>query len=1468
TCITQSCVIFVFFLDSTEHKSVELFFAGTQRFFPLRFVCHAHTQPPPATPASRQAIDSSCAFAEADIHISGEHPLYLFPVPCRKHRCHSLLVPQKRMRIFAFIMALGAAVAGTSSTQKDAIGCFADDQSDRVLAAKWSSHAMTPEACAVYCVKQSSGYVYYATQSGQECWCQDENIDLRHGEGTCDFRCSGDERTVCGGFDSFSLYKLEEAVVPSSPTDDSYVGCFADDRDDRVLVAMTSSREMTSEVCAAYCADNSSRNKYYATQYGEECWCAASVDLRHGEGTCDYACTGAPGKTCGGSDAFDLFELESPSPPLEDYYLGCFADDRDDRVLEDKTSSGDMTVQVCEDYCIARNKPFFAVQWGNECWCGGCELLDDGQHRYDRHGPTSCSGYPCTGETSRDCGSFDAFSLYYRGTCGGPATASPTGFPTMGHPMTSTSETWTFPPTATPSASPTTAPIIGSESQFLSWLYEGTEVKIGEAAEWDAIMWFEIPDSGGQLAELYYSDERLQEIQVDTEVYRVEYDTNGEFSDLILVDFNDRRLLESGEQGDYHLPSWLNANTIQDVMTSRIECDLCNSLVTIVCTASFRGCGEIKVSSLLTLALRTTCEAVGLACSYNAGVPGEFDACKDFFCCDRSKCGKFGDCYDEVGEQCCDDGSAVPMNGCCAGDDLDFTCGEASLGSDGVRPLLCYDPDTEQCCGPNDFIRPKSECCPGQEECGGKCYDASKFQCCDGTVATCCNEEVPCGDRCHDTQKTQCCPDGNILDQDECCAGLVGFNGAVNCCADGSIVQANECCPGQEKCQGTCYDPTTRECCEQGPLVEGCPRACDDGSTVLKANGECCPNEVQCLYGSSCYIPEKSICCEDDTVVDIGATCPLDTPPTPAPTTPAPQPIQNVVPKRGGSVDGDPHIRLYDGGSGYDCHGQGEFVITKAATTDSEVQGRFQQWSQNPNPAVTVTTSVAMREGSSSVVQASPAASGGLEVLVDGEPYDEVAGVVTGVALEVTSAKVEMRFPSGLDVFVFVTSNGILRVNVYAPLDLATTGLLGNNNGELYDDWKTVDGEIVEFAVPGRPTTVAEGTNYCTTNWCTTQETSIFAYADGEDHGTFDLCDAVYSPPVLPDVVPASTTDLCGDNANCIFDALLAGEDVGQATLEGEEADRLYQEAIGGLCASNSFSSTGMPPCTACPAGEVSGTGATSCILEQEAVGGLNTPHNIPENIAAAMLADAAGGFAGPGSLTRSPAGTIELTEADLGSVSLSGTFVRDDSAELPLSASVFFYVENAEHPDDFFRGHEDLATFTGDFSKVVTDIPVGSSRLFLSFVVEDPAEALNGAEAAAGSVFTLDVSNMGCTPSLTITLEVGTARASLFVTEPGGKSVAGFMDNGYGDVGFFQNVERFAVQNYIIYSGLDPGIGLMLGEFEASLVVLSNPMPSPMFLTARVSGEVVWTEEIVEDSDSHFTVSLTDYDPSCGGNP
>lgn len=255
-------------------------------------------------------------------------------------------------------------------------------------------------------------------------------------------------------------------------------------------------------------------------------------------------------------------------------------------------------------------------------------------------------------------------------------------------------------------------------------------MKVRETAEWAAIMWFEVPESGGQLAELYFNEELLQQLRVGTELYRLEYDTNGEISDLVPVDFDGRRVLQSEEQDDYHLPAWLTRDTLKGVANSKIGCTSCALIVNTVCGGIQEVCQPSlfnplwwlrSAHPLVLLAVEVACGASQVICTYDAFAifapaidPELYIFCEDIFCCDRSKCGWFGECYDEEDEKCCDDGNfLVPMDGCCPGDNLDFTCGEGPLGGDGVRPLLCYNPDAEQCCA-NDVIHPKSQCCPGQ----------------------------------------------------------------------------------------------------------------------------------------------------------------------------------------------------------------------------------------------------------------------------------------------------------------------------------------------------------------------------------------------------------------------------------------------------------------------------------------------------------------------------------------------------------------------------------------------------------------------------------------------------------------------------------------------------------------------------------------------------------------------------------
>lgn len=119
---------------------------------------------------------------------------------------------------------------------------------------------------------------YFGTQYGRECWCGDEDTDFsQHGDGDCDYSCTGDTWELCGGYFAITSYAREDgyyggidtvevdtrnptpapAPTPTSTTSSSsvteefsYLGCFADeDGDGRVLSDQVVSDDMTLKVC-------------------------------------------------------------------------------------------------------------------------------------------------------------------------------------------------------------------------------------------------------------------------------------------------------------------------------------------------------------------------------------------------------------------------------------------------------------------------------------------------------------------------------------------------------------------------------------------------------------------------------------------------------------------------------------------------------------------------------------------------------------------------------------------------------------------------------------------------------------------------------------------------------------------------------------------------------------------------------------------------------------------------------------------------------------------------------------------------------------------------------------------------------------------------------------------------------------------------------------------------------------------
>lgn len=64
------------------------------------------------------------------------------------------------------------------------------------------------------------------------------------GVGTCDQECTGDYTEIRGDHNATSVYE-PSATVPPGPT---YVGCYADSKNDRIMLYEESSSTMTNKV--------------------------------------------------------------------------------------------------------------------------------------------------------------------------------------------------------------------------------------------------------------------------------------------------------------------------------------------------------------------------------------------------------------------------------------------------------------------------------------------------------------------------------------------------------------------------------------------------------------------------------------------------------------------------------------------------------------------------------------------------------------------------------------------------------------------------------------------------------------------------------------------------------------------------------------------------------------------------------------------------------------------------------------------------------------------------------------------------------------------------------------------------------------------------------------------------------------------------------------------------------------------
>ncbi len=206
------------------------------------------------------------------------------------------------------VVAPVIAPAGISS-----LGCWADSASPRAFIQNIAGVTYTITTCAA--AAKSAGYQYMGLQNGGECWASNNLAEVKqYGASThCTTVCQAAAGSTCGGPWANAVYTTGgTATAPTTTTTVtvakfSGLGCWTDGNP-RAMSMNYAGLTHTADTC--YVAAMTGRYKYFALQYGGECW--ASNDLastkRYGVSSqCTMACRADATAVCGGNNANQVY---------------------------------------------------------------------------------------------------------------------------------------------------------------------------------------------------------------------------------------------------------------------------------------------------------------------------------------------------------------------------------------------------------------------------------------------------------------------------------------------------------------------------------------------------------------------------------------------------------------------------------------------------------------------------------------------------------------------------------------------------------------------------------------------------------------------------------------------------------------------------------------------------------------------------------------------------------------------------------------------------------------------------------------------------------------------------------------------------------------------------------------------------------------------------------------------------------
>ncbi len=192
----------------------------------------------------------------------------------------------------------------TSTSGWVPLGCYVELTPRLLSLAATASDTMTPAVCQSFCASKS--YPYAGVEYGRECYCGSSlGSSSTPGQSGCTMMCAGDPLQVCGGSNRLNVYNNmafnAPALVPAVGNY-SLQGCYSELAQGRAVQGymFTNSTGMRPSLCVDAC---SSRGYAVAgVEYGQECWCGATLNAAAAKvdnSRCNFVCPGAASELCG-----------------------------------------------------------------------------------------------------------------------------------------------------------------------------------------------------------------------------------------------------------------------------------------------------------------------------------------------------------------------------------------------------------------------------------------------------------------------------------------------------------------------------------------------------------------------------------------------------------------------------------------------------------------------------------------------------------------------------------------------------------------------------------------------------------------------------------------------------------------------------------------------------------------------------------------------------------------------------------------------------------------------------------------------------------------------------------------------------------------------------------------------------------------------------------------------------------------